>query len=238
MKLQDVIDEIKLEVFACGILEGELEDTQLKSVVQKALREIERYIDEATLVTVPYSSCIDLTGWDHSSIVKVYRTSGTGISSNEGDGTGLMDPMYAQWWTLYGNGSLYNINDYVLNYAAWTTMSQIRNTISTDLAFREDKHANKLYINAGTSTPSMITIEYIPKLTNVEDITSDYWIDILIRISVALTKIVVGRLRSRFTQSNALWSQDGEKILEEGNTEYKELREVLRSNSNYVYGID
>jgi hypothetical protein len=57
-------------------------------------------------------------------------------------------------------------------------------------------------------------------------------------MSVALTKIVLGRIRTRFTQSGALWAQDGEKILEEGNTELKELREVLRANSNLVYPID
>ena len=72
----------------------------------------------------------------------------------------------------------------------------------------------------------------------VEKIKSEYWKDVLIRISTALTKIVLGRIRTRFTQSNALWAQDGEKLLEEGNTELKELREVLRTNSNLIFGID
>jgi hypothetical protein len=61
---------------------------------------------------------------------------------------------------------------------------------------------------------------------------------VLIRISIALTKVVLGRIRTRFTQSNALWSQDGERLLEEGNNELKELREVLRTNSNLIFGID
>ena len=125
-----------------------------------------------------------------------------------------------------------------MNYASWMSMNQMRNTMSTDLAFREDRHNKKLYINRAMSTPSMITIEYIPKLTSVEDIKSDYWIDILIKYCVALSKIVLGRIRTRFTQSNALWTQDGDKILEEGNTELKELREILRLNSNMVYLID
>ena len=53
--------------------------------------------------------------------------------------------------------------------------------MSTDLSFKEDRHDNKLYISCGNSRPSMITIEYIPKLNSVEDIKSDYWIDILIK---------------------------------------------------------
>lgn len=57
-------------------------------------------------------------------------------------------------------------------------------------------------------------------------------------MAVAYTKIVLGRIRTRFTQSNPLWQQDGDKMLEEGNTELKELREVLRSNDNLIIGID
>jgi len=135
-------------------------------------------------------------------------------------------------------GTMYNVQDYVLNYAAWNTLMQVRNTMSTDMAFREDKHNHKLYINNNMSSPGFISIEFIPKLQKVDDIQSDYWQDILIRMCVALTKITLGRIRTRFTQSNALWSQDGEKLLEEGNTDLKELREVLRANSNLVYPID
>lgn len=57
-------------------------------------------------------------------------------------------------------------------------------------------------------------------------------------MSIALTKVVLGRIRTRYSQSNALWAQDGEKLLEEGNTELKELREKLENNSNLIYGID
>jgi hypothetical protein len=60
----------------------------------------------------------------------------------------------------------------------------------------------------------------------------------LIKMCVSLTKITLGRIRTRFSQSNALWAQDGEKLLEEGNTELKELREVLRTNANLAYSID
>jgi hypothetical protein len=72
------------------------------------------------------------------------------------------------------------------------------------MAFREDKHNHKLYINSNMSSLNSVTIEFIPKLTSVEDIQSDYWQDILIRLCVALTKITLGRIRTRFTQSNAL----------------------------------
>ena len=239
MKLEEIIDEVKIELTGY-ILDMEITDETLVSIVNKALRELTRFIDETSMISIPFASCINLDGEFFnekvSSIVKVYRTEGSGESTN---GISVMtDPVYMAQFAIFSNGgTMYNLQDYVMNYASWMTLGKIRNTMSTELSFKEDRHNKKLYIN-NYNSPSMVTIEYIPKLKSVEDIQSDYWIDILIKYCVALTKIVLGRIRTRFTQSNALWTQDGEKILEEGNTELKELREILRVNSNMCYIID
>ena len=240
MTKNDVVEELKLELTG-QVLELELDDSTLDLTINKALRELQRYWDETTLVTIPYASCINYAGTpleESSSIVRVYRTVGVGNSEDAGNSV-TMDPMYAQQWMVFSNaGTMYNLQDYVMNYAAWSTLSQVRNTMSTDLAFREDKHACKLYINNNISSPGSITVEYIPKLRSVEDIKSDYWKDVLVRMSLDLVKIQIGRIRTKFTQSNALWTLDGDKLLEEGNTDLKELREILRANSNMAYPID
>lgn len=240
MTKNDVVEEIKLELTG-QVLEMELDDSTLDLTINKALRELQRYWDETTLVTIPYASCINYAGTpleESSSIVRVYRTVGVG-NSEDASNSVTMDPMYAQQWMVFSNaGTMYNLQDYVMNYAAWSTLSQVRNTMSTDLAFREDKHACKLYINNNISSPGSITVEYIPKLRSVEDIKSDYWKDVLVRMSLDFAKIQIGRIRTKFTQSNALWTLDGDKLLEEGNTDLKELREILRANSNMVYPID
>lgn len=114
----------------------------------------------------------------------------------------------------------------------------MRNTTSTDMAFKQDKNAQKLYINSQYDNPSYVTIEYIPVYQRVEEITSDYWIDILKRISLALVKIALGRVRTRYTQSNALMQDDGSTMLAEGNEELKELRETLRSNNSLFLPVD
>ena len=240
MTKNDIVEELKLELTG-QVLEMELDDSTLDLTINKALRELQRYWDETTLVTIPYASCINYAGTpleESSSIVRVYRTVGVGNSEDAGNSV-TMDPMYAQQWMVFSNaGTMYNLQDYVMNYASWSTLSQVRNTMSTDLAFREDKHACKLYINNNISSPGNITVEYIPKLRSVEDIKSDYWKDVLVRMSLDLVKIQIGRIRTKFTQSNALWTLDGDKLLEEGNTDLKELREILRANSNMVYPID
>ena len=236
MDLQAYIDEIKLELTG-NVLQLELPDSTIGTVVNKALREIQRYTDETRLITVPFSKCIDLTKSKVSSITKIYRTEGYNGANNSMSGL-TADPMYAQMWLTFSNGgTMYNLNDYVMNYASYNTMLQIRNSTSTDLAFKHDRATNKLYINC-LDAPANITIEYVPIFENVSEVTSDYWIDILMRMSIALTKITLGRIRTRYTQSNALWVQDGEKLLEEGNSELTTLRENLRVNSQIIYPID
>ena len=99
-------------------------------------------------------------------------------------------------------------------------------------------HDNKLYINISSSMPQNVTVIYIPRLDDVSEITSDYWQDVLVRLSVALTKVTVGRVRTKFTQSNALYTLDGDKILEEGNAELTALREELKASTQLCYGVD
>lgn len=249
MRLADYINEIKLELTG-GVLELEITDDVIASIVNKAFREIQRYIDIPKLVTVPFASCIDLGPWvdtdgvQHegfrcSSIVKVYRTVGyTGNSTT--DGTTLVnDPMYMQQWMIYSNGgSMYNLDNYVMNFLSYNTLLQMRNTISTDMSWKEDKEGKKLYINCSYDAPKYVTIEYIPIYQSVEEIEDDYWTDQIARLSLALTKITLGRIRSFSTQSNALWTLDGDTLLNEGNTEAADIRQKLVDNMNFMYPID
>lgn len=238
MELQGYIDEIKLELTG-NLLQSELPDATIGKVVNKALREVQRYIDTTKIITVPYSKCIDLSDSKVSSVSRVFRAHGYLASEPSVTGT-MLDPMYVQQWQILTGGgtNMYNLNDWVLNFASWNTMLQLRNTTSTDLAFKQDMAAQKLYINCAYDTPEMITIEYVPKYEDVAEVTSAYWEDIILRMSVALTKIILGRIRTRYTQSNALWQQDGDTLLEEGNNELTALRETLRVNSQVIYPID
>lgn len=235
---QQYIDYIKLMLTA-GVLELEIPDDTIGKFVDQALHELQRYIDETKLITVPFARCIDLTGFDHSAIIHVYRTQGFTGDTTVGITTSDVDPMYAQTWSVFTTGgTMYNLQNYVMNYLSYNTLLQMRNTMSTDMSFKEDKNGNKLYINSAYSHPDKITIEFIPIFKSVEDVTSDYWIDILKRLSLALTKIGLGRVRTYSTQTNALWALDGEKLLTEGNEELNAIREILRTNSNLFVPID
>jgi hypothetical protein len=233
-------DEIKLKITG-GLLDLEIPDSTIDAIINSALREMQRYIAITNIMTIPYSRCIDLSGKKINAVVRVFRAKGYASDVGEGASSleAVADPMYAtQWQLLSGTGNLYKFSDYAYNYAAWNTMLQIRNTTSTDLVFRYDKPSEKLYINTSSDTPSTITIEYVPRYDNVSEITSDYWIDVLSKLSLALTKVAVGRIRTRFQQSNALWTQDGEQLLNEGNSELEALRTALKEDSQLCYPLD
>lgn len=223
-----------------GLLDIELDEKAIDMCINVAFREVQRYICSSTLMTIPYKSCIDLStlpdGVKVDTVTNVFRAQSMGGVTS--DGTAGTDPMLVAQWQLNSGIGMANITNYVYNYAAWNTLYQIRNEMSTDLSFYVDKIDNKLYINCSLGAPDLITIEFIPRFDDVSDIVSDYWIDILVRMAVANGKIALGRIRTKYTQTNALWVLDGEKILEEGTTELKELREHLVNNYNNIIPSD
>lgn len=237
MDLQAYRDEIKLKLTG-NVLDLELDDATLDSLINSSLREIQRYIDTTKIVTVPYKACIDMSDYNINSVSRVYRAKGYGVGeSNTGEAISY-DPMYmGMWQMMSGNGNLYNIEDWTYNYAAWNTALQTRNTLSTDLIFRFDRTDNKLYINCGFDHPENITIEYVPRYNDVSEIKSDFWIDMLINLAIAQAKVTVGRIRSRFTQTNALWTQDTN-ILQEGLDELADLRDRMKQATYLQYPID
>ena len=245
MNMQAYIDEVKLRLTG-NLLEIELDDTTIAKTVNSALRELQRYVCSVNMITIPFSRCIDLSNQTNpngtpikvSTITNIYRANSFS-ADNSTQGVSFVDPMYGSLWQMVSPaGNMYNYQNYVYDYATWNTMIQIRNTSSTDLSYYFDKANNKLYINVMSSDPSYITIEYIPRFDTVEDVVSDYWIDFLVRLSVALIKVTLGRIRSRYIQNNSLYSQDGQILLEEGNAELTQLREYLSTNAQLLYPID
>lgn len=231
--MQAYIDEIKLELTG-GVLDLEIDDLALSRIVNSAMRELQRYICSTKLITVPFEKCISLKDLDINAVARVYRA-----SALESSGNNSTDPVEVGLWQLTSNaGNMYNYNDYMLNYLTYSTLQQTRNTLSTDLAWYYEDSEKRLYINTALGSMEKVTIEYVPRYNSVEEITSDFWIDVLMRLSKALSKVAVGRIRSKFTQSNALWTLDGATMLQEGQNELSELRTYLQKNTQLLYAVD
>ena len=234
MTLEELIEHVKF-VLTGDVLELEISDEGIARVCNDALRELQRYTNEFRLIEKDYYNCIDLSDLDYYSVANVYRTK---TVANIKDAKESIDPVYLQFWTSFGLGLTYNVNQYLLNYASYSELEQIRNTLSTDLYFKEDKANKKLYINISSGNPGKVVIEYIPIYKNIDDVKDDYWIDFLKRLAVAKTKQILGRLRTYAKQSNSLVTLDGDTILNEGNKELDEIRAELEKNNDYFWPVD
>lgn len=236
MELSDYIEIVKDQLTGFGILESELDDNAFTRLINMSLKELKRYYNSFELLTVPADRCIDLEKYQNvGTVVNVFRAANTNGSTDPG----VSDPAYMSMLQMYNLSRGGFSNNYAYRISSYNTMKQIANTVGgTDLQFKQDKHDKKLYVNYTQGLPSEITIEYIPVLREARDVVEDFWQDILVRLSVAHAKVAVGRIRSRYTQSQALWSNDGKDILTEGLTELKELRDRLRDNADLVLPID
>lgn len=234
MKVEQFVERIKFELTGDN-LNLEIADEAIAKAVKYSLLDIQHYINEVRYIELDYAPCIDLKDFDFYAVTKVLRTKPIGSVANYKDVT---DPMYLQFWNSFGYGMNYNLNKYLLDYASYSELQQIRNTMSTDMSFTFDKDAKKLYINESMGTPSRVVLEYIPVFKDVDEIKDAYWIDKLRRMALAKTKIILGRNRTRVTQTSSLWAQDGEIMLEEGQKELDELIAFLDKNTETIYPID
>ena len=236
MEIKDYIDKIKFQLTG-GVIDCEIDDKGIEKIINMALEEMNRYYNVTNLIQVTASSCIDIVEYPQiESVIGVYRISG--ITASSTDSATTSDPAYISQLQMYNIASNYYTSDWIYRYLNWSTAQQITNTASTDLDFRYDEINKKLYVNYSQGTPSEVVIEFVPKLHDVSEVVTNYWQDILLKLSMAHTKIILGRIRTRFTQSNALWTDDGATILAEGTAELEALREQLRVATDLVLPLD
>ena len=232
MKEVDLLDMTKLQLFG-GVLESEISDDTFKKIIDLSIKEINSYYNETEFKTIPASACIDLEPYPEIyTVVNVYRADA--LTSSDPD----TDPWVTSQLQLYNIGSGAYASNWIYNLGSYMTAQRLSNTMSTDLNFRESKKDRKLYVNYSSGIPNNITIEYIPRLHDTEEVESEYWQDMLKRLVLAHSKIALGRIRTRYTQSNALWTSDGDAILAEGTAELTDLREKMRTSNDVFLPVD
>lgn len=225
LKMKDYVDYIKL-MLGGSVLE--LENQQdLSSIVNASLQELRHYIADVRTITVAFSPKIDLSEYGIESITKVLR--GKPVSGPYG----YQDVFYL-YSRLWGSNSTYSITD----YANWLLAMQNKSELATDMDYRYEKVEQTLYIYAYLPLPQNITIEYIPIMSNVEEIVEPYWQDKLKRLSLAYAKINLGRIRSKYTLNNATYNLDGQQLLAEGAKEVEDLRNYLNQNLDLMLPLD
>lgn len=226
MKMSEYVDDIAFQLGG-GILNIEIQGS-LDKCVNKAFREIKRYMTTPKYMTVPFSNTINCSDKHVYSIINVMRSQpiyGTDI----GDLTGLDVFSMAASVTSASNNSAY---ENVLQKI------QIRNTMSTDLDYIWEPDTKLLRLSVNPPAPPAVTLNYIPEYTDVEEVTEPFWEDFILKLATAYAKIVIGRIRSKFAVKSSQFELDGSTLLDEGNKERDEIINYLRENVDLILPLD
>lgn len=226
-KVDDYVNWIKLTLGGT-VVSLECEE-QLPQIVEMAFEELKNYITDIDTLTLPFNNVLDLSNYNVASVHYIMRGSNNSTSLQQ-----LQDSMY-----LYINQSNWALqSDYADRIANAMLIQQNKSMISTDLDFYFDKLENKLYIHSQQLCPTSITIAYTREYNAVEDIYEPFWQEKLRRLALALTKEILGRIRSKYTPSNATYQLDGATLLSEAQAELTELRQWLDANSDVLFPMD
>lgn len=228
MTLAEYTEEI---AFTLGgtVLDLEI-GNDLERCVNKAFREVKRYVTTPAYMTIPFNSStggntVSLKDKNVYSVINVMRPdSYNSISMNTLDVFGL-----AQSYSAITN---------MPSYMNRVLRLQQMNTISTDLDFVWDAHTKQLSVAMNPPYTSQITIQYIPDYQSVEEITEVYWVDIILKLATAYAKQVLGRIRSKYTLNSAQYNLDGETLLAEAKEEITEITTFLKENVDLAFPLD
>lgn len=201
------------------VLELELKPEDIKVIVEQAFEELVHYMTDTYTVTVPYANCIDLKKYNIDSVESVIRAQDSIL-------TGI--PFALPAMDLYNITGMYNIEEYTNAMLIKRNLS----LLSTDMDFVWDKPNRKLYINANPNKPKMVTINFKPEYYSVEDIRESHWETQLRKLALGMCKIILGRIRSKYTSNSAKFQLDGPTLLAEGNAEVQAVRQYLDENKD------
>lgn len=218
MELKEYNEKIKRKL-GYPTVNVELTDEQLEDAVMDAFQEIDAYMTDPQHITLPYTNRIDMSKYEVDYISTIYKAP-VGL-----DNSNLLTlDMY-----FYGSMSIENLG---------ARLSAERVSLSL-----KDRLSHKwidpyLYVDMAPPYSSSITIEYIPKYSDVKSITSPYWIALILRLAVANAKETLGRVRGKHRVSASPVEVDGDTLLSEASSEKSEIRNYLDEQADVFFPTD
>ena len=228
------------------VVDIELEN-DIGDIIDMSLLACKPYIGDTKLKTVPGSDHVDLEPLGVYTVVNIYKGDmGSITSASSGDGASVSSTSHSYDSYLF-TPSLYNYyNEYTMgmssieSYSISILTDQLINTVrggTSDVDFWQD--GNDLYVEiTGVGLGGSMTLEYIPDYQDISEISEPFWINYILNIATAYTKIAIGRARTKYNISGLPYELDGDTILSEGTSELETLMEQLRDLSDIWYILD
>ena len=232
--MEEIVDEVSFMLSLS--VEGSVEELPVQKAVLIAFRELKRYIKTPVEKTVPFATRIKLSDVGIYT-VKVLNVQAAvpriGLTMSSIDSGNVFQVAAAvNVYSGIGNTSSINIDPIMTEMA----MAQVRNTISTDFQWDYDSSNDVVYCTHRDPRPAAVTVRYVPILKDVSEIKSDTWIDLLVRLSEAHMKRVLGRSRSKYKIPGSNVELDGDVLLQEAEADLAKIREEMEGKKNKLLG--
>lgn len=224
LTVDDYCDYIKT-VLGGSIVTIEVED-DLPKIVGYAFKELQNYIMDPQTVTLNWQTVMDLSSLSVANVISIER------GKNLVGPGGLQGIMFV--YSRLATGGTPSLTD----IARYTIANQNKNAISTDGDFYYDKVNQKLYTYFFAPYPDTVTLTYTPMMEDVTQIYEPYWQNLLKRLSLAMTKEILGRVRGKYDLQSSTYKLDGNTLLAEAQTELTEIRAFLNENSDLLLPLD
>jgi len=230
-----VREEIETRLGISGVA-VELCDRDFASVLTEAVRQINRNVPPRGRDTLPVTTAVKKYRVDDRVLPKKI----IGVVNVEFVDPALVsqsiDP-FDPWWTLGGGISIGGgtIAEYQqrLQY-----MEQAREVTGSDASYQQSWEGAELYLYVDIRRALQCSYEYTWRITPDDDadtgipLLPDTMIDWLLDYATARAKVILVRIRNKFTgvpmPDGSVSETDANTILEEGRTDIKELLDLLK----------
>lgn len=247
-KTRQEYKDMILTVLGDSIVDIELEDIGFDKIFKLVFMKIKPRIGTTKFMTIPIANSINLKPMKVYAVINVYRSSP--VANGYGESTSSSS-MYSDAILFNPSLLLTGISGYnnSLNRTLGITASdnvaisllttQLINQASgrsSDIDFEFDDGV--LYVETTGAGTESITLEYIPDYESIEEIEEPFWQNFFFDMSLAYSKIAIGRARSKYRLSNLPYELDGEALIQEGNQELERLNELLKEENDIFYFLD
>lgn len=239
----------------------ELTDDQINDCIDRAIDEIKPWYTIFKYITIDVNnrSVTDLSEYkinDVTDVIKVFD-----LSNTTGENSVIRDPFSYSGMNAYYSVPMYSISKYSTSimtnqnihriissyaqmyreyfYSALATLMQERTlgTLTENISWKF--YDNKLYVDTGTPSTSVVTIEYIPNVIEVDDFDEkSRYINYLKDLSVAFSLMIQARVTGKYSVSGSPTSINYSDMRSDADRDINRIRDELKKTANMFYITD
>ena len=232
MRMEDYVAAVKIP-FGGDIIETEL-DGSYEKIIEEALRQAKVYMKESRIKTYNWAPVIDTTEDRVLRVQRIFRGTTHDLSLA---GANVNDPTGFDIWlgsALIGQGTLGSgIYAFAQQFDRLSQYQKMYNSLGSDIDYKFN-YAEKKLFPISNRPPSAFTILYVLDYDNIEQVESPEWQNMIIRLAVALGKMTLGKIRGSWSQTSALYTTNAAEYVSEGNAEYQQVTEEMKSFGRHV----